>query len=324
MAPVLYSASAPGSLMLFGEHAVLHDRKAIVAALDKRIVVNLELRSDLQVRIQSNLGIYESSLENLTLQNPFQFVIAAILSYGSQLSQGFNLSISSDFSEKVGLGSSAAVVVCVISVLEQWTQEKKLADVGSKCAELSDEWLSRIFTQAREVVLKIQGVGSGADVAASVFGGCLLYTQKGPYPLKKLETILPLVVVYSGSKTPTPVVIRQVEQRRKRYSSAFNALYNAMNYLVEDAVIAIEQEDWKIVGEIMNMQQGMMNALGVGTPILTQVVEDLNAEATIYGAKISGSGLGDCVVGIGEYLPCPARVGEPMKVMISKSGVRCE
>ena len=54
----------------------------------------------------------------------------------------------------------------------------------------------------------------------------------------------------------------------------------------------------------MDQQQGIMHALGVSTPLLDNLVNRLKKAEKIHGAKISGSGLGDCVIGIGEF-PTP-------------------
>ena len=65
-------------------------------------------------------------------------------------------------------------------------------------------------------------------------------------------------------------------------------------------MLFIEQENWLALGRMMNIQQGVMNALGVSTPLLNQLVDALKVLPGIYGAKISGSGLGDCIIGLGE------------------------
>ena len=53
-------ASAPGSLMLMGEHAVLHGKKALVCAIDQRISVSLTPREDARISIVSALGEYSA------------------------------------------------------------------------------------------------------------------------------------------------------------------------------------------------------------------------------------------------------------------------
>jgi len=299
MALKSFSASAPGTLMLLGEHAVLNNKPAIVLAIDKRITVTLHvshasISNAPKILITSNLGRIECNLneiKNLSNQKPFQFVFVAIKFFKKELkirNQGFELIIDSEFSPNCGLGSSAAVTVALVAVLLQFL---------SKSTEM-------LFEISREIIREVQGVGSGADVAASVYGGVIVYQQQSPYIIKKLDCVLPLVVIYSGSKTPTPVVIKKVEMLQNKYPDVINTLYDAMEHAVNRASVFIENKDWAGLGEVMNIQQGVMNALGVGTPVLNQLIDSLTSTPGIYGAKISGSGLGDCVIAIGsnEYV----------------------
>jgi mevalonate kinase len=284
-----FKASAPGTLMLLGEHAVLNDKPAIVLAIDKRITVTLRSRLDQKMLIVSDLGkiaLELHEIEKLSDQKPFHFVFAAIKYFKEELktrNQGFELIIDSEFSPNCGLGSSAAVTVALIAVLLQLLSKNR----------------EKLFEISRKIIREVQGVGSGADVAASIYGGVIVYQQQPPYIIKKLDSVLPLVVMYSGSKTPTPVVIKKVEALQNKYPDVVNRLYDAIEHMVNRASVFLENQDWIGLGEVMNIQQGVMNALGVGTPVLNQLIDGLNSAPGIYGAKISGSGLGDCVIGLG-------------------------
>ena len=75
----MIKSSAPGSIMIMGEHAVLHGKKAIVAAIAKRISIELTPRSDKKISIMSDIfGGYQDSLPIQQLVKPFHFVLAAI------------------------------------------------------------------------------------------------------------------------------------------------------------------------------------------------------------------------------------------------------
>ena len=285
-----FGASAPGSLFLLGEHAVLHNKHAIVMAVDKRIRVNLQLRDDQKIHITSPLGELKTEINTIQVEKPFQFVLAAIQRFRSRLTQGFDLFIDSEFSSEIGLGSSAAVTVATIAVLEQ--------SINKEIMPRKD--LLQLFETARSVIQEIQGMGSGADVAASVYGGAILYQQLTPFVLKKFSVLLPFVLAYSGYKTPTPEVVSKVEERRQQYPTIFENLFEAIDEIALQASKFIEQENWIEVGRLMDIQQGIMNALGVSTPNLNNLVAALKSVENIYGAKISGSGLGDCIIGIGK------------------------
>lgn len=315
MAPTWYSASAPGTLMLLGEHAVLHDKPALVAAIDKRINVKLVPRNDNKILIESSLGKLELDLlkydvidlteaalnnSNQSIQNAFRFVVAAIkdfpiytktvLNETYKLPSGFELQIRSDFSSQIGFGSSAAVTVAVVAVLLSFAN-----------SAMADHKAIEIFQMAKWVIQKVQKVGSGADVLTAVFGGMIIYQQQSPYLIKKIstETFPDLIAVYSGYKTPTPEVIQFVNAAYKSHSNSFDSIFSAMGCCVEKAIPALETQDWTTLVEIFNIHQGLMQAIGVSTPLLDTLCYGLKAENSGLGAKISGSGLGDCIIGLG-------------------------
>lgn len=288
----IYQASAPGSLMLFGEHAVLHDKQAIVCAINKRLKVTLSLRTDRQININSDkLGNFTSSLDNLEIQQPFHFVLGTIkyfIEKFSAINFGFDLRIESEFAKSLGLGSSAAVIVATLKVLHD-------------CYSSSEHDLMDLFFAARNIVREVQGVGSGADIAASIFGGIVSY-KMSPCSIDKIGTHLPLIVIYSGSKVPTKDVIQKVNKLQKKHPDIFPMLYRAMEKCAVDAVTAIKNNDLHRLGELMNIHQGLQDALGVNNAILSELIYELRDHKHILGAKISGSGLGDCVIGLGEMI----------------------
>ena len=52
-------ASAPGKIILFGEHFVVHGTKAILAAIDKRVTVTSTITKKPTLKINSQLGTFE-------------------------------------------------------------------------------------------------------------------------------------------------------------------------------------------------------------------------------------------------------------------------
>lgn len=288
------TASAPGSLMLLGEHAVLHGRLALVTSVNQRITVRLAPRDDTRVEIESSLGRHATDLRALEPHPDFRFVLRAIELEAARLRRGFDLAIASDFSEKIGFGSSAAVTVATVGALRALLGED--AEPGA------------VFARARDVVRDVQGLGSGADVAASAYGGMLTYRAQ-PLEIEPLTERHPLAAVYSGSKLPTPEVVKLVAARQEQFPHMFEELYDLMERCSMDAFEAIQLRDWKTLGLILNIGQGLMDAIGVSNGALAKIVHDLRADPDVLGAKISGSGLGDCVVALGRPSPaCPYEV----------------
>jgi len=311
---MLYKASAPGSLMLLGEYAVLHGKHALVCAVDKRITVTLTPRVDDQIQIHSALGQYAARLSELTVEKPFQFVLGALKHYQPRLRRGCDIKIEAGFSDKIGLGSSAAVTIATLATLITWL------DIRISPLEM--------VRQGRNIVRQIQGIGSGADIAASVYGGMVSY-QAHPLAAEKIAMTHPLTLLYSGFKTPTAEAIQRVQQYFSAHPQLFRHISNSIGQCALEGIQLVRKEDWKSLGHIMNIQQGMMEAIGVNLPILNDLILDLRQQKNIWGAKISGSGLGDCVIGLGEmsdtYTYSGSHSGvQAIPVTMTLQGVQCE
>ncbi len=300
-------ASAPGSLMLFGEHAVLHGRQALVCAVNRRIRVALTPREDGSIVIESELGRLDCALTNIPDDERFRFLIALLRGNVSRVASGFTLRVASEFSHNIGFGSSAAVTVAANAAITQW---------------LSGEVeLDALFASSRDTIRSVQGLGSGADVAASVYGGLVLY-RADPAEVEKLSGAHPLTAVYSGSKRPTPEVVRWVAEQRAQFPETFEKLFDAAENTARTAADAAEKQDWKTFGRMMNVAQGVMDAMGVNNARLSEIAYALREQPGILGSKISGSGLGDCVVGLGKA--AAAFPFEAMAVEMDAQGVTVE
>ncbi len=281
-----YKTSAPGSVMLLGEYAVLHGMPALVCAVDKRIHVTLTPRHDTTIMIHSDvMGEYTTTLEALKPEKPFQFVLAALQQFQAKLRRGCDIQITSEFSDKVGLGSSAAVTVATLAALITWL------DIKMQPLDL--------IRQGRNVIRACQGLGSGADVAASVYGG-VVYYQAQPIAAEKISQMLPLSLYYTGYKTPTVEAVTQVQTHFASYPQVYKQLCASIGQCALEGMQLVRQQAWQRLGEVMNIQQGLMQSLGVCPPIMQHMTNVLRKQNGIRGAKISGSGLGDCVIGLGK------------------------
>ncbi|MCF7818109.1 MAG: hypothetical protein K9M54_09535 [Kiritimatiellales bacterium] len=279
------TVSAPGSLMLLGEHAVLHGHRALVCAINRRITVRLIPSQEDYVQIFSELGTYESPLDELVDHPSLRFVIQAIRQHLATIPSGFDLKIDSEFSADIGFGSSAAVTVATHAALMKWIR-------GVEPAR------EELFSQSLETVHTVQGGrGSGADLAASVFGGIVGYSTAPEF--HPVEVSIPLTAVYCGYKTPTPEVILTVEQLRAVNREKYDRIYSEIDASVGEAITHLQNHDLPAFGKILNRNQQLMDEMGVNTPELQEIVSALQKAPDIFGAKISGSGLGDCAVGIG-------------------------
>ncbi len=307
--------SAPANTMLLGEHSVLHGYRAISCALEPRIYVTLTPRTDNIVNIQSELATITTDLKNINSisHSKLSFVLESIrcvieknnTPYVDNL-QGFDLHIHSEFSHTIGLGSSAAVVAaCVFALL---LYQKQLNNCSQQINDPQKNILDSVFDIGLSAIHSVQKRGSGSDLVASVYGGLVAYTSE-PRDIKPLlfdnnndsneqqEINYPqLDLFYCGYKTPTPEVIALVEQSSKQLPDIYLSLYQQMDKVTRRAETAVIQQNWLLLGKLMNIYHGLLDAVGVCDKTLAQLIYEKRQDNNVMGAKISGSGLGDCIV----------------------------
>jgi mevalonate kinase len=286
------TASAPGKLMLFGEHAVVYGHPCIVTAVDLRMQVSATICSTKQVSIQVSIlsepfvATIEEFLVLESLPREIQFVASAVKRFWQYTNETFGVDITtrSQFSHSYGLGSSSAVTVATIKALAHAVQ-----------AEID---LDQVFRLSYEAVLDVQqGIGSGFDVAAATYGGTLYYVTGGkiirPIPVEDL----PMIVGYSGVKASTREYVRKVADLRQSFPELVDFIMGSIEVVVNDAEQAFLQYDYQKVGQLMNFNQGFLHALGVSTYELDYLIAAARLNGA-YGAKLSGAGGGDCIIAL--------------------------
>lgn len=276
-----FKASAPGSLMILGEYAVLAGAPAIVAAINQRISVQIIPNATRTIEIKSNLGSYQTELNNVSIHAPFEFVLTGLKIYQTQLPSGCTCIIENEFSHQMGLGSSAAVTVALLAAIYQWLGLPLCKDT--------------LLKDAKKVIQLVQTKGSGSDAAASIFGGVIAYTIQNT--IQSLADTLPLTIVFSGFKTPTP---QAIALNKKINGDALITWQQQMGELSVQGQTFIQQKNWVELGKLFNQAQLLLVNLGVSNEALDKIVSELEQAPTIDGAKISGAGYGDCVIGLGE------------------------
>ena len=290
--------------MLFGEHAVLRGGPAIVAAIDCRLSVALSFRDDDKIVVQSALGTASTTIHDCTFGSRFRFIEGVFRLLQNRLPSGVSITITSKIDPTVGLASSASVTVALLAALTTWID-------GAYDRK-------QLLHDCCTVIRSVQGYGSGADAASIIYGGVVSY-QAEEAALTPLVSALPIVLIYSGKKTPTPEVISFVNAQEQRLPELYKAIFSAINEVTCEAIAALRTADYVKVGHLMNHAQGLMEALGVGTPELSSICWSLRTAPTIYGAKISGSGLGDAAIGLGTFED--GSIGRRLPSTVAATGV---
>lgn len=267
----MIKASAPGKLLLLGDHAVVYNYPCLVTTVDKRMFITVK-------KIDNNYDVL-----HIPQAKDDRFVRATVSYFKERFSISDSLEIktSCDFSNNYGFGSSSAVVVTLM---------KALSDLFHK--ELSRE---EIFKTSHEINLFIQKVGSGYDIAAATYGETLYYLTGGQI-IEPLEiSSLPLIVGYSGLKASTPALINQVKTEIGKNPKKIKHIFEEMKKLVDQGKWFLLQQNLSQFGELMIRNHQLLQQLGVSTVKLDAMVKAA-MEAGAWGAKLSGAGGGDCII----------------------------
>jgi len=203
---------------------------------------------------------------------------------------GFDVTIESDIPLGAGLGSSAAVVVAAIDAAT-----RELGAPLSK-AELAD----RAYRAEYEVQ---DGQASRADTFCSTMGGAVRVEGDDTRTLDAPN--LPFVVGFDGGAGDTGELVAGVRALRERHGFAADTvgtigdLVREGERLLADADPDADPDEELLagLGELMDFDHGLLEALGVSSRSLDSMVWAARS-AGAYGAKLTGAGGGGCIVAL--------------------------
>ncbi len=117
--------------------------------------------------------------------------------------------------------------------------------------------------------------------------------------IEKLPDPPEMSLCYCGYKTPTGDVLARIAERMVGKEAAFDALYSRMGAVSAQTINAVKKGDWTAFFHSINLYQDLMVELGVSDPTLDDLITRARGSEGARAAKISGSGLGDCIVAFG-------------------------
>ncbi len=271
--------SAPGKLVLFGEHASRHGKPILVQAVDSRIYAILKPRKDSQIFLTSEkYGAVKEKWPTSKLDILSSAIEKMIERAGEK--KGFDLEIKSDVNS--GTGSSNAVTVAAIGALNEYfntgMDKKRIVDIAFQASS------------------GVSGYGSGMDVAASTYGG-IIYYIKGKVARVVTNEDIPIIVGNTGIKAKSGPIIKGVQHLEQKYPNLLPVFIDKIGEIVDEAEKAIRTKDWPTLGELMNINHGLLSAMGVSSINLEKLIF-ASRGAGALGAKLSGAGVGDNMIAL--------------------------
>lgn len=281
------AASAPGKVILFGEHAVVSGTPALGSAIDLRVRAMVDDLPGQTVVEVGDLAIEGFSVDISTGQVRSPAALSAVRYVSAVLrefdAKDLRVRIKSDIPPAAGLGSSAAIVVASAAALSRHLGLGLSKDEIAKQSYLIEKTVQ-------------QGLGSPTDTALATYGGYILVSDGGAKP-----TLLPdmeMAVGYTRRPHDTRAEVEKVQSLYKRYPEVVGPIFKAIGVITLRAVPLIEGQDLESLGQLMNVNHGLLESLGVGTRELSELVYAARGAGGAFGAKITGAGGGGCMIAL--------------------------
>jgi mevalonate kinase len=274
-------ATAPGSVFLFGEHAVVYGYPALVASIDRTIEVRADLNRKNVLSITSDLGSLTTPLSAPPSGGKFRYVVEAVrqvLDYIGE-KEGVDLEIKSQLPAASGLGTSSAVSVATIAAVSR-----------AMGAKLSKEEIIRL---SQKTELAIQGLASRAGVSAAALGGFLLI--EGRKIKKIVGQKVRGIVGWSGIPSQTAELVKQVREMKEKNPEMVGLIFDFIGEIAKQGVRALKMGHQKRLGLLMNINHCLLSALKI-VPSKVERMVAVSRHAGAYGAKITGAGGGGCIL----------------------------
>lgn len=285
-------ASAPGKVILFGEHAVVYNRPALAVPVDQvRVEVEVSESSQPGVWIHAPVIGLASELASLPPDHPIASVILKVLpSPPSPLpegegrrGEGISITIASSIPVAAGLGSGAAVSVALIRALSSFLQ-RPLTD-------------NEINDLAYEIEKLHHGTPSGIDNAVITYNMPVYYIKGQPIETFKCGKPFTIVIGDTGIPAPTKESVGDVRRLWLRDTNRFEEIFNEIAQVSLIARRSIESGKPELLGELMDHNHALLQQLTVSSPELDHLVNAAK-KAGALGAKLSGGGRGGNMIAL--------------------------
>ena len=301
--------SAPGKIILFGEHAVVYNKVGIACAIEKRCKVYISSLDEDQVVINAKsinqsgclkkeelFNLWEkiekakrlSQIDKIrevyeqNILSPSFFVIACLFKeYGFS---GLEIKIESNLPKN--LGSSSAVFSSIALGVSSFLGE-----------ELSREQISNIAYQGD--LIAHGGTPSGIDNSVVTYGGYLKYKKTEGIKFLNIDFKVPLLIVMSGELSNTGEMVSFVRKKKEQNQLFVKAILEDLNSVSEKALVALEQKNLNLLGKLMTDYYQSLKKLDISTQKLDKIINIAISNGAL-GAKPTGAWGGGCCLVLGR------------------------
>jgi mevalonate kinase len=318
-------ATAPGKVILFGEHSVVYKGPAIVMAIDRRAKAIANKRDDKRIYFDSLdlgfAGFFEGDNYIPVKGESWRGKRLQALKVSAKktmehigVESGIDLIVRTEIPIAAGLGSSAAICVAIVAAVGDLFE-----------GDLTNEEICEIAYEGEKVV---HGTPSGVDNNISTFGGVLRYEKGSQIERFEIKQDLPFIIGNSRRRRSTKRLVDRVRALKEREPTIVSEIINSIAEISENGLQALINQDLHRLGDLMNVNHGLLSSLGVSISKLDVMVH-ASRGAGAFGAKLTGAGGGGCMIALSESYKLHdiatsiRRVrGEPHIVKISYDGVQ--
>ncbi len=271
------TAHAVGKVIWMGEHSAVYGYKALALPL-KEATVTITLTPGEHASLHS--PFYQGLIAGMP--PGFQPIQALYHALSDFFKAGlFHVDVTTNFPLAAGLGSSAAIGAALTKAFYQAHHQE--------CdSHTLFEWIQRSERLAH-------GHPSGVDAAVISLEQPILFQKDQPTQPLDLRCEGFLWVAYSEHKGHTKDAVQRIQARK--HEAATQAHLKALGTLTESVIDTLDAANPVALGSMMTQAHGHLKALGVSHPTLDTMV-DTALQHGALGAKLSGGGLGGCMIAL--------------------------
>lgn len=288
MTEILSTASAPGKAILLGEHAVVYGKPAIAIPVSQlRVEVSLEAFRcpENEIWIDSPMIRLYKNVQDLHYEHPLRFAIDLTLAECKKREfPGLMIRINSSLPIGGGMGSGAAVSCALIRALSNYLNAQPL----------SVETVNRMVFEVEKIH---HGNPSGVDNTVITYERPIYFRRSAPLEKISVRDAFRLVIADTGINSATSAMVSGVRKRYEQDKSGYQATFDRIEELVNNARAALEAGDVHILAESMNENHRLLQSLEVSSFSLDRLVKTARSAGAL-AAKLIGAGGGGNMIAL--------------------------